>query len=103
MPDTDRPEYLRLYHDAVSALPLPGQRMTVVAYEKVRDLLWADVKAREPKDGEASGEKAAAKTDDDGPSLQRGGSHCADLSRSWSKTIYNPDTIGFGFGRRSNW
>lgn len=99
MSDSDRPAHMRLYFDAVSALPLPGERMTVEAYEKVRDLLWDDVKAREPRDGDAGGEDKPA--EERGTGLHRGGS-LASSERAWTPTLREPDTVTFGFGRRSN-
>lgn len=102
MSDTERPAHLRLYFDAVSALPLPGERMTVAAYEKIRDLLWDDVKAREPQDGEvqANDEKAEPeKPVDERPKLTAG-SHLASSERRGY--TMQPDTIAFGFGSR-NW
>lgn len=88
---TERPAHLRLYADTINVLPLPGESMTVEAYEKVRDLLWADAKNRAPQDGDSAGDK-------DGPSLQRGSS-LADTSRSWQPTTNRPETtVSFGFG-----
>lgn len=101
MSSTDRPAHMRLYFDAVSALPLPGERMTVDAYEKVRDLLWDDVKAREPQDGDAAdGEKPDPEKR--GSEMHRGSS-LASSERAWTPTLNEPDTVTFGFGRRSNW
>lgn len=95
----DRPAHMRLYFDAVSALPLPGERMTVDAYEKVRDLLWDDVKAREPQQGEVDGGETPD-PEKRGTELHRGGS-LASSERAWTRTISEPDTVTFGFGRRS--
>lgn len=99
---TEIPAHQRLYADVIRALPLPGDPMTVDAYAKVHRLLLDDSDERAAKDSdvaESDGE-TAEKTDDEGPSLQRGGSHCADSSKVWTPTIREPDTIAFGFGRQ---
>lgn len=100
MSDTSRPAHMQLYSDVVGALPLPGERMTIEAYEWVRDALWADVKAREPKDDGAGDEKG--ESEKRGTELHRG-SDLASSERAWSPRLVAPDTVTFGFGRRANW